>query len=168
MQQELKIRNQQHNKCMDSNPPFPVPKINTIVVWVMTALIMIYTMTKTHNYNLTSYHHENLESQSQWYIFQWCFSRQQHEWKPWTCQISVTTVFNIMYLSVRLLTFRSSEPLTRWLVITVLSLYKQGSNLRLLYVKAGWCLGLIPAAWAHRPVRYTSSKWNKGVLRAAW
>jgi len=86
----------------------------------------------------------------------------------WTCQMSVTTTFNIMYHSVTMLTFRSSEPLTRWLVITVLSLYKQGSSLRLLYVKAGWCLGLIPAAWAHKPVRYTSSKWNKGVLRAAW
>jgi len=86
----------------------------------------------------------------------------------WTRQMSVTTTFSIIYHLVMLLTFRSSEPLTRWLVITVLSLYKQGSSLRLLYVKAGWCLGLTPAAWAHTPVRYTSSKWNKGVLRAAW
>jgi hypothetical protein len=50
------------------------------------------------------------------------------------------------YVLLRLLTLRSSEQLTRWLVTTVLSLYKQGSSFRLLYVKDGLCLGRIPAA----------------------
>lgn len=46
---------------MDSNPPFYSPNSKYHGGRVMTALIMFYTMTKTHNNNLNSYHQVNLQ-----------------------------------------------------------------------------------------------------------
>lgn len=52
-------------------------------------------------------------------------------------------------------------------VTTDLSPKMQASGLRFAYVNAGWSLGRRPAWRAHKPVRKTSSRWKKGVWRAA-